>query len=177
MLRWLRAQLTGAEPRLIDAARRQGVSWAQLAPALGVASRQAAERRYLRSRSGAEDQDSTGDQRIRAERDRRASDRAVTRWARENAAVLRQLAGQVSALPGLAADAQQQIDRVQQALADDDAAHLLPPLAGASSHLQLTHPALAGQIDAITEHTDKLRRDTHAVRQLREQRAGPGPFD
>src|SRR5690242_3298882 len=50
LLRELRAELATWEPDLIDAARRQGASWEQLAPALGVASRQAAERRYLRLR-------------------------------------------------------------------------------------------------------------------------------
>ena len=44
----LRARLDVWEPRLIALAREAGVSWAQLAPVLGVASRQAAERRYLR---------------------------------------------------------------------------------------------------------------------------------
>lgn len=36
-LRSLREQLTGWEPELIAAARSEGVSWAALAPALGVA--------------------------------------------------------------------------------------------------------------------------------------------
>src|SRR4051812_17209257 len=48
LLRWAQAELAGLEPRLIGAARRAGVSWQELAPVLGVASRQAAERRYLR---------------------------------------------------------------------------------------------------------------------------------
>jgi hypothetical protein len=47
-IRAVREHLAEWEPRLIDQARAVGVSWAQLAPALGVASRQAAERRYLR---------------------------------------------------------------------------------------------------------------------------------
>jgi len=40
---------------LIGAARAAGISWAELAPAMGVTSRQAAERRYLRVRRGAQD--------------------------------------------------------------------------------------------------------------------------
>src|ERR1700743_2923826 len=48
MLRDLRAELSAWEPELITAAREAGVSWALLAPALGVTSRQAAERGYLR---------------------------------------------------------------------------------------------------------------------------------
>ncbi len=38
-----------------------------------------------------------------ATRDRRAADRTVTAWARANAATLRQLAGQITALPDLSA--------------------------------------------------------------------------
>jgi hypothetical protein len=97
-LRELRAQIAAWEPDLIDAARSRGASWTELAPALGVASRQAAERRYLRLRPSPDDQVSTGDQRVQAERDRRAGQRAVAHWARDHAADLRQLAGQISAL-------------------------------------------------------------------------------
>ncbi|MGW5746727.1 HSP18 transcriptional regulator, partial [Amycolatopsis sp. NPDC003861] len=46
-LRLLREHLASWEPELITAARAAGASWVALAPALGVASRQAAERRYL----------------------------------------------------------------------------------------------------------------------------------
>ncbi|WP_218920461.1 hypothetical protein [Lentzea guizhouensis] len=93
LLRELRDELSGWEPQLIEAARALGTSWADLAPALGVASRQAAERRYLRVRRTGEG--GTGDERVQAERDRRAGDKAVTAWARENAGVLRVLAAQV----------------------------------------------------------------------------------
>jgi hypothetical protein len=162
-LRRLREELAGWEPELIAAGRRLGISWAELAPALGVASRQAAERRYLRlrpSESGAV----TADARVRAERDRRASERAVTEWARENSASLRQLAGQVSALDNLGSAAQERIDLVQRALADDDAAALLQPLSRAQSHLQPTHPDLADQINAMAEAADQLRRDVQGRR-------------
>ena len=47
-LRAVQDQLASWEPLLIGAARARGASWAAIAPALGVASRQAAERRYLR---------------------------------------------------------------------------------------------------------------------------------
>src|SRR4051795_10002593 len=86
-LRAVREQLGGWEPELIAAARAGGASWAELAPALGVASRQAAERRYLRIRRTAhDDADATGDQRVTAERDRRAGTRAVADWARAHSA-------------------------------------------------------------------------------------------
>ncbi|SDN63161.1 hypothetical protein SAMN05444921_13183 [Streptomyces wuyuanensis] len=49
-LRQVREQLAGWETGLIETARKAGASWADLAHPLGVASRQAAERRYLRGR-------------------------------------------------------------------------------------------------------------------------------
>lgn len=157
LLRELRAELAGWEPQLIAAARELGTSWADLAPALGVASRQAAERRYLRLRP-TDLGGSTGEERVQAERDRRAGDRAVTRWARDNSASLRSLAGHVG-----------EVDpSVRQALSENDAAELLNPLADAHDQLRTTHPALADQIAAITVQTDQVRRDTQ------ERRAGPG---
>ncbi|GDY33606.1 HSP18 transcriptional regulator [Gandjariella thermophila] len=166
LLRHLREELAAWEPELITAAREAGVSWAALAPALGVTSRQAAERRYLRLRPSATGE-STGEARVRAERDKRAGDRAVARWARENSAPLRQLAGQVSALTDLPGPAQQSVHRVQRALADDDPASLLSPLAGAREHLAPSHPALAEQIGSITERTEALRNDTRDRRRPR----------
>ena len=47
-----RRRLDEEELRLLAEARRAGLSWAAIAPALGVASRQAAEQRYLRLLSG-----------------------------------------------------------------------------------------------------------------------------
>lgn len=85
---------------------------------------------------------------------RRAGDRAVSRWARDNSAVLRSLAGQIGELD----------PSVHQALAEDDAAALLNPLAGAHDHLRATHPELAERIGAIGEHTDRVRRDTQIQR-------------
>ena len=85
-LRLLRDELAAWEPELITAARAVGASWVALAPALGVASRQAAERRYLRlqpSHTG----EKTGEARVDAERGRRAGDRAVAEWARRNSAI------------------------------------------------------------------------------------------
>jgi len=156
-LRELREQLNRWEPWLIDAARSGGVSWAQLAPALGVASRQAAERRYLRIRPNAADPTMNGEQRVQAARDQRAGDRAVAVWARENAADLRRLAGEVAALPGLDAAAQTSVDRVHDALGDDDSASLLGPLAAAADHLTRDHPALADRIDNIATRTAAAR--------------------
>ncbi|GIH18662.1 hypothetical protein [Rugosimonospora africana] len=49
----LREELDGVERAVIDAARRSGVSWTEVASALGLRSRQAAEQRRLRLGSGA----------------------------------------------------------------------------------------------------------------------------
>lgn len=163
VLRHLREELASWEPRLITAARDRGASWASLAPALGVTSRQAAERRYLRLRPSA-GSEATGEGRVRAERDRRAGDRAVEAWARRNSAVLRRLAGQISALDGLTGPAKQHVDLVGQALADDDPATLLAPLADSHNHLRASHAGLAEQIKSVTDHTDQLRRDTQQER-------------
>jgi hypothetical protein len=160
VLRHLREEIAAWEPELITAARSQGASWARIAPALGVTSRQAAERRYLRLRPSAGDL-TTGEQRVRAERDRRAGDRAVVHWARENSASLRRLAGQVSASDGLGTAARARMD---DALAADDPAALLSPLADAHTELRDDHAALSAQIRKVTRQTDRVRRDTQSRR-------------
>ncbi|MET8758336.1 HSP18 transcriptional regulator [Lentzea sp. NPDC004782] len=159
LLRELRDELSGWEPQLIEAARALGTSWADLAPALGVASRQAAEKRYLRVRRTGES--GTGDERVQAERDRRAGDKAVAAWARRNAGVLRMLAAQVGPHD----------DAVQQALGGEDAAGLLAPLAEAVPALRDEHPGLAERIAAISEQTDQVRLDAQARLQQRQRRA------
>jgi hypothetical protein len=166
-LRLLRDELSAWEPELISAARSNGISWTALAPALGVASRQAAERRYLRLQPS-DTGETTGEGRVDARRDKRAGDRAVAEWARRNAGSLRKLAGQVSALDGLGATAQNSADRVGDALGTDDPADLLSPLAATHPHVAGHHQGLADQLTAIAEHTDRLRRD--AANQRRTQR-------
>lgn len=158
LLRELRDELSGWEPQLIEAARALGTSWADLAPALGVASRQAAEKRYLRVRRTGES--ATADERVQAERDRRAGDKAVAAWARRNASVLRMLAAQVG--PHDAA--------VQQALGGEDAAGLLAPLTEAAPALRDGHPGLAERIAAISEQTDQVRLDAQSRLQQRQRR-------
>ncbi|MFD8933507.1 type III effector protein, partial [Streptomyces mirabilis] len=161
LLRELRDQLAGWEPGLIEAARAAGSSWADLAHPLGVASRQAAERRYLRVRPGTPG--TTGEQRVQATRNRRAADRTITAWARTNAAELRQLAGQITALTDLPASSRTPLARLAEALADNDAANLITPLADTHTHLNPNHPDLAVRIATITHHTDQLRQtgDAH----------------
>jgi hypothetical protein len=155
---------------LIDAARADGASWAQLAPVLGVASRQAAERRYLRISPNADDPSMNGEQRVQAARDQRATDRAVATWARDNAADLRQLAGQVTALAGLDSSAQASVDRVHDALGESDSAALLAPLAAAGPQLTRKHPALADRIRTDEVREASRRRSQPPAQQTKQER-------
>lgn len=154
LLRQVREQLAGWETDLIETARDAGASWADLAHPLGVASRQAAERRYLRGRPG--NPGSTGEQRVQATRDRRAADRTVTAWARANAGDLRRLAGQITTLTDLSVRAP--LAELTAALADNDPATLLAPLADAQPYLASGHPDIAARVEDLTRHTDQLRR-------------------
>ncbi|MFD3608100.1 type III effector protein [Streptomyces atroolivaceus] len=165
LLRELRDQLAAWEPGLIETARAAGSSWADLAHPLGVASRQAAERRYLRVRPGAPG--ATGEQRVQATRSHRAADRTVTTWARDNSADLRQLAGQITALTGLP---ESPVTRLTDALADNDAAKLIGPLTDTHEHLTTDHPDLAARIDSVTRRTDRLRQDSDEQRATTDQR-------
>ena len=146
---------------------------ASAGPALGVASRQAAERRFLsphpawplhhavqRNTGRA----ATREGRVRAERDRRAGSKAINRWANANTADLRRLAGQVTALTDLQREAADDIALIHQALADPDATALPALLAQARRHLG-AHPQLAGQIDAVEIQTEQIRRDTTQLRE------------
>ncbi|KQX52114.1 MULTISPECIES: hypothetical protein [unclassified Streptomyces] len=152
LLRELREQLAAWEPCFIEAARDAGASWADLAHPLGVTSRQAAERRYLRVRPG--NPGTTGEQRVQTTRDRRAAHRTVTAWARGNAGDLRQLAGQITALDTLPTDTQADLSA---ALADSDPALLLEPLARTHAHLTPLHPDLAKRVDTLIRRTEDLR--------------------
>ncbi|MFI5914429.1 hypothetical protein [Dactylosporangium sp. NPDC051541] len=170
VLRAAQDELARLEPDLIAAARRAGVSWQALAPALGVASRQAAERRYLRAATTATPGD-TRDGRVRAERDERAGTRAVARWANDHSADLRQIAGQVSGLTDLAPAATADLLRLHTALGHTDAAALPSLLAEVRPHLH-QHPSLAGQIDEVTAGTDEIRRQTGLDRAARRDATG-----
>ncbi|MFB7049696.1 type III effector protein [Streptomyces microflavus] len=148
LLRQVREQLAGWETGLIENARDAGASWADLAHPLGVASRQAAERRYLRGRPGPEG--TTGEQRVTATRQARAATRTTATWARHNAADLRRLAGQITALTDLPAAAHRPVGDLHSALAHDDPADIIAPLTATRPHLAAAHPDLAAQLDALT---------------------------
>jgi len=163
LLREVRDQLAEWEPGLIEEAREAGASWADLAHPLGVSSRQAAERRYLRVRPGTPG--STGEQRVRDTRDRRAAARTVTTWARANAADLRMLAGQITALTDLPAGARIPLAELTAALADNDTAALVGPLTVTHAYLAPAHPDLAARVDDVARHTERLRDDIGRQRQ------------
>ncbi|MET7527988.1 type III effector protein [Streptomyces sp900116325] len=157
LLRQVREQLAGWETGLIETARHAGASWADLAAPLGVASRQAAERRYLRNRPGLAG--TTGEQRVQATRESRAADRTHTAWARDNAAGLRRIAGQIAALTDLPATARTPLGQLDAALAHDDPAALVRPLTATRPYLAGAHPRLAAQLDTLigqgAQHPDR----------------------
>ncbi|MDX3385326.1 type III effector protein [Streptomyces niveiscabiei] len=148
LLRQVREQLAGWETGLIETARHAGASWADLAHPLGVASRQAAERRYLRGRPGPAG--TTGEQRVQATRERRAAQRTTATWARRNAADLRRLAGQITALTDLPTAAGHPLGLLHAALAHNDPAELILPLNATRPHLAAAHADLAAQLDTLT---------------------------
>lgn len=162
-LRELRDQLLSWEPVLIESARNAGVSWAGLAPALGVTSRQAAERRYLRLRP-AQGAALTGEQRVQATRDERAGDRAVAAWARRNALELRQIAGQVTTTTGLSRSGERRARDVATSLTEDDPASLIEPLADVHEHLVEDHAQLAARVEAVGRQVSRVRRETQQRR-------------
>jgi hypothetical protein len=163
-LRGAQKELAALEPTLIAAARARGVSWQTLAPILGVASRQAAERRYLRLRPGLDDAGpDTREGRVQAERDRRAGERAVGQWANDHTADLRGLAGQITALTDLDNAASGDLLRLHRALGDADATALPALLASTHQHL-LEHPHLADQVARVSAKVSDVRRRTQRRR-------------
>lgn len=159
MLRELREELADWEPRLIGAARRLGVSWADLAPALGVASRQAAERRYLRLHKPEHESELTADGRVQAERDRRAGQRAVRTWAQDNSEVVRKLAALVGSAGDVGDEAKPYVDVVSRKLGNDDPVLLIAPMVSAADQLRDSHPDLAVQIDGVNSEVEQVRRE------------------
>ena len=173
-LRALREQLAAWEPTLIDAARTHGLTWTEIAPALGLASRQAAERRFLRLNPQAGDQAATTrEQRVQTTRDRRSGDRAVATWARAHAAQLRELAGQIGALPIRDQGGRATREALRDALGDDDAAALLAPLRAAGPALWRKHRTLAERVNSLDETTSRIRNADHTRRNPAPARRSP----
>ncbi|MFI6449684.1 hypothetical protein [Kitasatospora sp. NPDC050543] len=166
LLRELRTQLAGWEAGLVENARDAGATWADLAHPMGVASRQAAENRYLRLRptNATASAVGTGAQRVKAVRDRRAAERTVAAWARHNAAELRVLAAQITAVTDLAADARPAQAALTSALGTTDPADLIEPLTAIRPHLGTGQGDLATRLDALTRHTTQLHDDSNKRR-------------
>ncbi|MFJ2811819.1 type III effector protein [Kitasatospora sp. NPDC087271] len=160
LLRELRGQLAGWEAGLVESAREAGATWADLAHPMGVASRQAAENRYLRLKPAADaSRSGTGAERVKAVRDRRAADRSVTVWARDHAAELRVLAAQITTA-ALAPAARPAQTALTAALGATDPADLIEPLAAIRPHLGTGQGDLATRLDTLTHHTTQLRDDS-----------------
>ncbi|MFB8243331.1 hypothetical protein ACFC58_43045 [Kitasatospora purpeofusca] len=161
LLRELRSRLAGWEAGLVDAAREAGATWADLAHPMGVASRQAAENRYLRLRPAGTTRPAggTGAERVKAVRDRRAAERTVAAWARDNAAELRVLAARITTA-ALSPDARPAQAALTAALGATDPADLIEPLAAVRPHLGTGQGDLATRIDALTHHTTQIRDDS-----------------
>lgn len=164
LLRWLSSRVDELEPVLIGAARNSGATWQSIADCLGLASRQAAERRYLRLLpESADNPGPTRDDRVRGRRDRRAGERAAIEWADDHAADLRGLAGQVAALRDLDQAASDDIGRLHHALGATDARSLPDLLGSIREHLR-RHPELVAAIDTMTARVAEVRRHTQRQR-------------
>ncbi|MFG2289262.1 type III effector protein [Streptomyces sp. NPDC048595] len=103
---------------------------------------------YRRGRPGPAG--TTGEQRVQATRERRATERNAAIWARRNTAALRRIAGQITALTDLPATAHRSLSQLDAALAHDDPAALIQPLNATRPHLTTAHPGLAAQLDTLT---------------------------
>ncbi|WP_033822837.1 hypothetical protein [Kitasatospora sp. MBT63] len=160
LLRELRGRLAGWEAGLVESARGAGATWADLAHPMGVASRQAAENRYLRLKPASGTlQAGTGAERVKAVRDRRAAERTVTAWARDNAAELRVLAAQITTA-ALAPGARPAQAALTAALGATDPADLIEHLAAIRPHLGTGQRDLSTRLDTLTHHTTQLRDDS-----------------
>ncbi|WP_328884754.1 hypothetical protein [Streptomyces sp. NBC_00299] len=122
VVRALRDKLLEDEVRLIGAARRRKVTWARIAHAIEVRSRQAAERRFLQLRSDIDDLHGsvlTQHERVAYARDQRER-RAERSWTVDHAAEIQTLAHQLLSLT----DLQSRADHSPRALkAHHDAVH------------------------------------------------------
>ncbi|MEU7031496.1 hypothetical protein AB0A60_32970 [Streptomyces sp. NPDC046275] len=115
VVRVLRDKLLLDERRLMKAARQQRISWARIADASELKSRQAAERRYLQLRDDLDDvahDNLTQAERVEVARTRRTRFSEFA-WASSNAARITHLAARLNAVP----DLQERADRSADAQA------------------------------------------------------------
>ena len=156
MLRELRDQLAGWETGLIETARAAGASWADLAHPFGVASRQAAERRYLRGTPR------------NSRHHRRTARTGHPQPARRRPH--RQRLGPRPTPPNCANSPARSPPSPTSRPAPGHPwpgsptpsptttlPLLIAPLTDARPHLEANHPDLAARIDTITHHTNQLR--------------------
>ncbi|MER7323429.1 hypothetical protein ABT372_03390, partial [Streptomyces lydicus] len=73
----------------------------------------------------------------------------------------------VTALTDLPATARRPVEQLRTALAGDDAAGLVGPLAAVLPHLRRRHAALAARIEEFTRHTERVRQDSDDQRRAR----------
>lgn len=112
--RVLRDKMNTDELMLITLARSRGITWARIADALELKSRQSAERRHLQlSQSTRADgsQPRTQNERVESARERR-SRRAEREWALRHAEIIRTMAQELTAIP----DIQERANRSQEAV-------------------------------------------------------------
>ncbi|MFI6541571.1 hypothetical protein ACIBHY_54600 [Nonomuraea sp. NPDC050547] len=112
VIRQLREDLQEGEGYVIESLRAQGVTWAQLAPALEVRSRQSAERRYLSLCGDPSGHAGTTRDRVAATRDHRAAQRAGQAFIAGHADRLREVGRRLADL----GDLQQRADAAAAAI-------------------------------------------------------------
>ncbi|MEV0074177.1 MULTISPECIES: hypothetical protein [unclassified Amycolatopsis] len=91
----------------------------------------------------------------------------MSEWARRNAAVLRQLAAHITGAEGMSAPGRRVAAGVARALAANDAAALLEPLAATRRHLVADHVELAGQVGDIGAESGRVRDEAISDRRRR----------
>lgn len=89
---------------------------------------------------------------MQATRQRRAADRTAATWARANAADLRRLAVEITALAHPTPEARSAQAALHTALGAGDAAELIAPLADMRPHIDARHTGLVDSLDALEAH-------------------------
>jgi hypothetical protein len=168
----LRDDLAAAEGHLIEIARARKVTWARLADALEVKSRQAAERRYQQLRGDSwSDHARTQRERVDNERDQRAEQRARDQWVDEHAGEIRDLAVRLAAVE----DLQQRADTREYAFQDRINRRIFPrpaytpacwpadlrtAITADNAHkmfAEIRHATLPDIIDLTTDHSELVK--------------------
>ena len=185
MTKKLRDDLAAAEGHLIEIARTKKVTWARLAAALEVRSRQAAERRYQQLRGDSwSDHARTQRERVDNERDQRAQQRTTDQWIDAHAEQIRDLAVRLAAVE----DLQQRADTRAYAFQDRINRRIFPRPAHTPARwpgdlraaitagnvrkmfAEIRHATLPDIIDLTTDHGELVK----DIAALHRQAAGAG---